>query len=82
MIAVHDLLNHEGNPKTVREWEFADDLDALYIEDAERVSSEQYYRLYRVDGRDLTRLFQKYHDLPCTRTQAIVQFYRYIWRFS
>ncbi len=82
MIAAHDLFNHEGNPRTDREWEFADDLDSLYIEDAERVSLRPYHRPYRVDGRDLTRLYLKYRDLPYSRTHAIVQFRGYMWRFS
>lgn len=80
MIIANNLLNHQGNPRTNRECELADEIDELFIADAEQESIEQSNRRYRIRDEDTIRLIHNYGDLPACRLQAILNFHSQIWR--
>lgn len=80
MTPEHDLLDHHGNPRTNRELEFADEIDELFIADAEQVCLDQSNRRYRIRNEDIIRLIHNYGDLPACRLQAILNFHSRIWR--
>lgn len=80
MTTESNAFDHQGNPRTNRECEFADEIDELFTADAEKVSIGQSNRRYRIRTEDIIRLSQSYGDLPACRLQAILNFHSQIWR--
>lgn len=80
MIIVNNLPNHQGSARKNRECELVDEIDELFIADAEKVSIEQSNRKYRIRDEDIMRLIHNYGDLPAFRLQAILNFHSQIWR--
>ena len=64
---------------TPREWQLSEEIDELFIADAERVCAEQSNRQYRLMRNDVIRLIESYSDLPISRVLAILNFESELW---
>jgi hypothetical protein len=80
---MNNTISHNsqyGIPQTSREWQLADEVENLLIEDAERVCMEQSNRRYKISPEDKLRLVKDYMDLPLSQVLAIINVESYIWR--
>ncbi len=77
--AIHDSVNHQGQPTTHREWLLSDEIDDLFIADAEKVCLEQSNRRYSIKREDVIRLIQNYGDISIERVMAILNKQSSIW---
>jgi hypothetical protein len=64
---------------TEREWQLSQEIEELFITDAERVCAEQSNRKYRLMRNDVVRLLESYSDLPISRVLAILNFESELW---
>ncbi len=64
---------------TPREWQLSEEIDELFMADAERVCAEQSNSKYRLMRNDVIRLIQEYSDIPISRTLAILNFESELW---
>jgi hypothetical protein len=71
--------NISQEPVTEREWQLSEEIDKLFITDAERVCAEQSNRKYRLMRNDVIRLIESYSDLPISRVLAILNFESELW---
>jgi hypothetical protein len=76
---IHDSVNHEGEPTTDREWLLSDEIDDLFIADAEKVCLEQSNRNYSIKREDVIRLIQHYGDLSIERVLAVLNKQSSFW---
>lgn len=76
----HDPVKQHGEPTTDREWVLSEEVEDLFIADAEEVCIEQSNRRYRIKRKDVIRLVQNYGDIPMSRILAILNFESGIWR--
>ena len=80
MTTEHNPLNLQGNPTTNKEWLLSEEVEDLFIADAQKVCIEQSNRRYRIKREDVIRLIQNYGDIPISRILAILNFESEIWR--
>jgi hypothetical protein len=64
---------------TEREWQLSQEIEELFITDAERVCAEQSNSKYRLMRNDVIRLIESYSDLPISRVLAILNFESELW---
>jgi hypothetical protein len=71
--------NLSQEPVTEREWQLSEEIDELFIADAERVCTEQSNRKYRLMRNDVIRLIQEYSDIPISRILTVLNFESELW---
>ena len=76
----HNFVKNQGEPRTDRECQLAEELEGLFIADAEKVCIEQTNRRYSIKTKDVLRLIEQYADLPFSRILATINFESDIWR--
>ena len=79
MTTEHNPFNHQGNPTTNKEWLLSEEVEDLFIADAEKVCIEQSNRSYRIKREDVIRLIQNYDDISIGRILAILNSQSSIW---
>jgi len=75
----HDPVEQHGEPTTDREWLLSEEVEDLFIADAEKVCIEQSNRRYRIKRKDLIRLVQNYGDISIDRILAVLNSQSSIW---
>jgi hypothetical protein len=73
--------NHkvEYEALTSRDWQLSEEIEELFIADAERVCAEQSNRKYRLMRNDVIRLIQEYSDIPISRILTVLNFESELW---
>ena len=73
--------NHkvEYEALTERELQLSDEIDKLFIADAERVCAEQSNRAYRLMRNDVIRLIQEYRDIPISQILNFLKVESDLW---
>lgn len=74
-----ERCNLSQEPVTEREWQLSEEIDMLFIADAERVCAEQSNRAYRLMRNDVIRLIQEYRDIPISRILNFLKFESDLW---
>jgi hypothetical protein len=73
------FTEHTQMHVTPREWQLSEEIDKLFIVDAERVCAEQSNRKYRLLRCDVVRLIQEYSDIPISRILTVLNFESELW---
>ena len=71
--------NLSQEPVTEREWQLSEEIDKLFIADAERVCAEQSNRKYRLMRNDVIRLIKEYRDIPISQILNFLKVESDLW---
>jgi len=77
--ASQNQSNQHGEAATHREWLLSEEVEDLFIADAEKVCIEQSNRSYRIKREDVIRLIQNYGDISIGRILAVLNSQSSIW---